>query len=63
MLSKSNAPLYIKVVIPFRFPQVAPAISVENKVTHAKLDPQTNAYKSDILTNWGIHSTLLTVVR
>ena len=32
-------------------------------LTHPKIDPQTFAYKGTLLTNWGMHSVLVNLIR
>ena len=63
MFSRSQNPLFIKVGVSYKFPQTAPTITLMHKVTHEKIDPVTFAYKSDLLNNWGAHSSLLTLLR
>lgn len=63
MISKSVNPLFIKVGISQKFPQIPPTVQIMHKVTHEKFDPATYAYQSDLLRNWGAHSNMLTLIR
>ena len=62
-LSHSSAPLFVKVGIPYGFPQQAPTINVMHAVVHSKIEAQTYAYLGDSLKNWGSYSNLLSIIR
>ena len=63
ILTKSKNPFFVKVGIPFTFPNQRPQVNIMHKVVHPKIDPQTFAYKGDLLNSWGPHSSLVNLVR
>ncbi|CDW85849.1 UNKNOWN [Stylonychia lemnae] len=62
-LAVSKTPLYIRVEFPPLYPSQAPFIQVLARVIHQDLHPQTKHYQGKMIREWGIHSTILNVMR
>lgn len=64
MLSRAKQALYVRVFIPYMFPQMAPQIVVMHRVTHEKISKDGRyAYIGDRLTKWNVYSNLQNLVR
>ena len=62
-LTHAKSPLFIKIVVPMRFPEQQPCIIVCAKVNHKSIDVQSKIYSNQNLTSWGTNSKLLPILR
>jgi ubiquitin-protein ligase len=62
-LSGAKAPLFVKIVVPMRFPEAKPLIIICAKVNHASIDVGTKIYSSQNLNAWTTSSKLLPILR
>lgn len=64
VLTRANQPLFVRLSVPYQFPQMAPSIHVMHSVVHEKISKDGKYdYIGDFLANWKPHSNLLSVVR
>ena len=64
LLHANRQPIYVKVAIPFQFPQMPPVINVMHRVTHQKITKDGSyRYCGEKVENWKSHSNLLALIR
>lgn len=56
--SQPEAPLYIKLIVPFGFPVVRPQLQIMSRVTHPNVVPTTFMYSGPLIDGWNEAATL-----
>lgn len=62
-LTGAKNPLFIKIVVPMRFPDAKPCIIICAKVNHASVDVHSKIYSNQNLNSWSANSKLLPILR
>eukprot|EP00347_Sterkiella_histriomuscorum_P024089 403332347 len=62
-IAVSRTPLFIRIDLLPNFPQQAPIVQVLARVLHPDLHPQRKTYQGKAMTEWGLHSSLLNLIR